>query len=90
MSCGFWNALCQHLAANAEAYAVGLVAFLISAAKCMPKPGSSLSWLTLYTWIFDSIQAVIPVPRSSVSSNSVPVNSAPVPPTLPETPAPTK
>jgi hypothetical protein len=67
----------QHIAANAEAYGVGAIAFVVSAGKCMPRPGSSFSLLTLYTWLYDTVQSVLPLPRSSST----------VTPTLPVDPA---
>jgi hypothetical protein len=54
----------------------------------MPKPGSSFSLLTIYTWLYDTVQAVIPVPRNSQSGNG---NSGGVTlPTQPVYPAPTE
>ena len=87
MSCGIWNTVCQHLAANAEAYGMGLIAFLIAAGKCMPRPGSSFSLLTFYTWLFDSVQSVLPLPRSGTPIGTL--NGVPIPPIPPETPATT-
>lgn len=85
MTNGFWcfigpsvAAIGQHLASNAEAYGVGAVAFLLAAGRCMPKPGSSFSLLTFYTWLYDSVQSVLPIPRSSTN------------PIQPVTPDPTK
>lgn len=78
MNC-FWTAVIDHIAHNAEAYGLGSAALGIAAVKCMPRPGSSLSWLTWYTWVYDTLQTVIPAPR-----NSQPVPIQPVP-----TPAPT-
>ena len=82
---GFWAMLGQHLMSNAEAYGVGTIAFLLAAGRCMPKPGSPLSLLTLYTWLYNSIQTVLPVhgPPPSVGT----VNGEPIP-TQPVTPAP--
>ena len=74
----------QNLLTHAEAYGVGVVAFLFAVGKSMPRPGSPFSWLTLYTWLYDSVQAVLPVPRSSGGPISTTV---PIPPV---TPAPTK
>jgi hypothetical protein len=87
---GFWAMIGQHLAANAEAYGVGAIAIAVAAGKCMPKPGSSLSFLTIYTWLYDTIQAVLPIPRTSVSSNTGTLNGVPIPPTPPVDPATTK
>jgi len=85
---GFWNMIAQNLITHAEAYGVSAIALLIAAAKCMPKPGSSFSLLTIYTWLYDTVQAVIPVPRNSQSGNG---NSGGVaPPTQPVYPAPTE
>lgn len=72
----------QHIAANAEAYGMGAIAFVISAGKCMPKPGSSFSFGTLYAWLYDTVQSVLPLPRSSqvigvpLANPIVPVNPA--------------
>ena len=67
----------QHIAANAEAYGVGAIAFVVSAGKCMPRPGSSFSFLTFYTWFYDTVQSVLPLPRSSPTPvPTVPVDSA--------------
>lgn len=79
------NILCmigQHIAANAEAYGVGAIAFVVSAGKCMPKPGSSFSLLTFYQWLYDTVQSVLPLPRSSQQ-----VGQPPVSPTTPVAPA---
>ena len=67
----FWTTLGNHFSQHAEAYKVFLIALAIAMAKCLPKPGSSFSWLTLYTFFYDTTQAFVPVPRSSVSTNSV-------------------
>ena len=59
----------DNLITHADAYWVGAIAVLAAAAKCMPKPGSPFSWLTIYTWFYDTTQAIIPVPRNSQSGN---------------------
>ncbi len=89
MNSGFWclvgpyvAAIGQHLTTNAEAYGVGAVAFVLAAGRCMPKPGSPFSLLTFYTWLYDSVQSVLPIPRSS-STN-------PPPPVTPALPYPTQ
>jgi hypothetical protein len=50
----------DNIITHADAYWVGAIAVLAAAAKCMPKPGSSFSWLTIYTWVYDTTQAIIP------------------------------
>ena len=80
MNC-FWTTIVQHIAANAEAYGVGGIAVSIAAVKCMPKPGANFSWLTMYTWLFDTLQTVIPAPRSSQTVPTPPVAPA-QPPTV--------
>jgi hypothetical protein len=76
----------QNIAAHAEAYSVGIIAVVVAAIKCMPKPGSPLSWLTIYTWFYDTAQAAVPVPRNSQSANGTlngtSINVVP-PPALP-------
>ena len=77
MNC-FWTAVIQHIAANAEAYGVGGIALGIAAVKCMPKPGSPFNPLTIYTWLYDTLQTVIPAPRGSQPLPTPPVtNPAP-------------
>ena len=68
----------QHLAANSGAYWTGSLMLLLSAVKCMPKPGSPFKWTTIYTWVYETMQSALPVPRSTPT------------PTLPVSPAPTK
>lgn len=88
---GFWNMIGQHLAANAEAYGVGAVALMFAAGKCMPKPGSPFSLLTIYTWLYDTIQTVLPIPRSgSLAPSNGTLNGVPVPTPPETTPALTK
>jgi len=91
---GFWNMIGQNLLTHAEAYGVSAIALLIAGAKCMPKPGSPFSLLTIYTWLYDTVQAVIPVPRNSQSGNGLTqssngtLNGVPIP-IQPVFPAPT-
>jgi hypothetical protein len=68
----------QHLVSNAEAYGVGTIAFILAAGRCMPKPGSSFSLLTFYTWLYNSIQTVLPVHGPPSGQTGTP-NGAPVP-----------
>jgi hypothetical protein len=72
----------QNLIAHAEAYGVGAVAFLIAVGKSMPKPGSSFSWLTFYTWLYDSVQAVLPVPRNPPPPPPIVLPPPPPPPII--------
>jgi hypothetical protein len=67
-----------NLITHAEAYGVGVVALLISAAKNLPKPGSSCSGLTIYTWFYDTVQSALPIPRNSQSGNGS-LNGVPIP-----------
>ena len=61
-----------HIAAHAEAYGTAAGIIAIAAIKCMPRPGAPFSWLTAYTWLYDTAQAALPVPRQSISTNSAP------------------
>lgn len=84
---GFWNMIGTNLIEHAEAYSYVAIAVLVAAAKCLPKPGSPFNGLTIYTWLYDTVQALIPVPRNSQSGNGS--SSGVTPPTLPVYPPPT-
>jgi hypothetical protein len=85
---GFWNMIGQNLVTHAEAYGVGGFAILISAIKNMPRPGVPASWLTIYTWLYETLQSALPIPRSG-QTNSGTLNGVPIPP-QPVIPASTK
>jgi hypothetical protein len=88
MTSGFWNMIGQNLITHAEAYGVGVFAFLLAAGRCMPKPGSPLSLLTLYTWLYNSIQTVLPVhgppPPTSGTLNGEPIPTPAAAPPQPQ------
>jgi len=86
---GFWAMIGQHLLSNAEAYGVGTIAFLLAAGRCMPKPGSPFSLLTFYTWLYNSIQTVLPVHGPPTTTTVGTLNGEPIP-TPPVAPDPTK
>ena len=71
---GFGNAVMQHLASNAQVYGTAAVALAIAVVKSMP-PEIPRSLQDLWTWLYESLQTVVPAPRN---------------PTPPVTPAPTK
>ena len=67
----------QDIATNSGVYKAFAIAFALAAIRSMPLPGSSFSWRTLYGWVYETFQNVLPTPR-------------PKPPTQPEGPAPTQ
>jgi hypothetical protein len=71
----------QNLITHAEAYGVSAIAFLVAAGKSMPPKLPSWrevpQWL--WTWLFETVQTVLPTPRSKDQN-----------PSQPEAPAQTK
>ena len=59
----FFNMIGQHLSANAGAYGTGLVALALASIRCMPQPGASFTGKTLYGWVYETLQTVLPTPR---------------------------
>lgn len=55
-----WNHIVQHMAAYGFGSGILVIAFL----QNMPTPGTKMNGLTLYTWIYNSIQTALPVKRA--------------------------
>jgi hypothetical protein len=56
----------------------GLVVFLVAAATSMPKPGTPCTWGTIYTWLYETIQSILPANRGGrPSSIAQPLPAAP-------------
>jgi hypothetical protein len=55
----------QHVTSHLAAYGVGSGVVIMAAIQCMPKPGEPWNWKTIYTWIYETLQTVLPVNRSA-------------------------
>jgi hypothetical protein len=65
----------QSIASHLTAYGVGSGVLVLAAATTMPKPGTPLTWGTLYQWFYETIQTALPVnrgPRPSTIPQPVP------------------
>lgn len=60
----FLHVITQHMASHGEVYLAAIFGFLIAAGKCMPV-NFPKSFQELWTWARETIQTVIPVPRST-------------------------
>jgi hypothetical protein len=60
----FLRTIGQHIIANAGTYWVAGLGILIAAGKCMPV-NFPKSFQDLWTWARETIQTVIPVPRTT-------------------------
>lgn len=71
---GFWQQIYQH----ATAYGLGSGVLVLAAIQCMPKPGTPWTWGAVYTWIYETLQTVLPVNRSARPNTiAQPVPAAP-------------
>ncbi len=54
----------MHFAQNLKAYGIGGGLFLFTAVANMPKPGIKWTKLVLYTWLYETLQTLMPLVRN--------------------------
>ncbi len=59
-----WNAFQQWVLSNWQLISGGLVFVAVAAFTSMPKPGTPFSLATLYTWLYETVQSVLPANRA--------------------------
>jgi hypothetical protein len=60
-----YQEICHHIAQNLKTYGIGGGLILFTALANMPKPGVKWTKLVLYTWLYDTIQTVLPLNRGN-------------------------